>query len=317
VCDAAERCTGASTVCPADAFAGPSVVCRTATDPCDVAESCTGASASCPADAFAGATTICRPAADLCDAPERCSGSSSLCPPDALAGATVECRPAASVCDAAERCTGAEASCPVDGFAPATVECRPSASACDAAERCSGSAALCPGDSAQPDGTLCLDALHCNGEERCVAGACAASAPVSCPARTICDDAESACVPLVAPEIASAPPTGGRCGAAYRYTPELLSAARAGAVSWTLEEGGEGASFDPATGTLEWTPPAIERGTRVFTLRATGEGGERVQRWRVTVDCSLSVGCGCQEASSTPLLLAVLLALRWIRPSRR
>src|SRR5204863_3736224 len=59
-CDVAETCTGATFVCPPDAFEPTTTVCRLATVTCDISETCDGSSAACPADVFAPSTTPCR-----------------------------------------------------------------------------------------------------------------------------------------------------------------------------------------------------------------------------------------------------------------
>src|SRR5207247_580337 len=54
--------------------------CRAASAVCDVAETCTGASTVCPADAFEASTTTCRLSAGECDPAENCTGSGPACP---------------------------------------------------------------------------------------------------------------------------------------------------------------------------------------------------------------------------------------------
>jgi hypothetical protein len=58
--------------------------CRPSAGDCDVAESCTGASAVCPVDAFQPSSVECRASTALCDPAEVCTGSSAACPPDAV-----------------------------------------------------------------------------------------------------------------------------------------------------------------------------------------------------------------------------------------
>jgi hypothetical protein len=170
-CDAAERCTGTSTSCPADALAAAGTICRAASGACDAAESCTGTSASCPSDALAAAGTVCRPATGACDVAEHCTGSSASCPSDVFSGGGTVCRPAAGACDVAEHCTGTSASCPADALSSAGNVCRPAAGGCDLAESCTGGSAACPHNAFKPDLSLCFGGLL-GLPGLCLAGIC-------------------------------------------------------------------------------------------------------------------------------------------------
>jgi hypothetical protein len=52
--------------------------CREASGPCDVAERCTGSSGGCPADAFASSSTACDDG-NACTDDDRCNGAADLC----------------------------------------------------------------------------------------------------------------------------------------------------------------------------------------------------------------------------------------------
>lgn len=82
VCDPAEKCTGTSTACPANALSSSTTVCRNSAGVCDPAEYCTGSSATCPGDARSPAGTVCRAGSGACNPQEVCSGSSVNCPSD-------------------------------------------------------------------------------------------------------------------------------------------------------------------------------------------------------------------------------------------
>jgi cysteine-rich repeat protein len=93
VCDGSGACTH-----PAG---NVGVVCRTAADVCDVAERCDGASTSCPPDAFQPATVPCRAASGACDLAETCDGTRAGCPAD---GGVADTDTDGS-CDAQDPCT--------------------------------------------------------------------------------------------------------------------------------------------------------------------------------------------------------------------
>jgi len=189
-CDVVEVCDGASTACPADAFASAGAECRPAADTCDVAEACTGANTACPADVFAPATTECRPAAGVCDIAESCTGLAAACPGDAKSSA--ECRPVAGLCDLPEICDGVNDTCPVDQVElPGTV-CRTAAGVCDLVETCDGVSASCPNDAKST--SLCRGAAGlCDVPETCdgVNDACPGDALQ--PAGSECRAAAGAC----------------------------------------------------------------------------------------------------------------------------
>jgi len=126
-CDAPEHCTGVTPACPANAYAGPDVVCRPAAGPCDVDETCSGTSTDCPADVLAGTDVVCREAAGACDVAEYCSGGVD-CPGDVLMTDGAVCGPAATCSDLTCRsgarvevprsCAPGETCDPVNGCTP-------------------------------------------------------------------------------------------------------------------------------------------------------------------------------------------------------
>jgi len=147
------------------------IVCREAAGACDVAERCTGSSAACPADALTVAGTVCRAAAGACDVAETCTGNSAACPADVLTVGGTVCRAAAGACDVAERCTGSSAACPSDALTAAGSVCRPAVGSCDAAESCTGSSVSCPANEHKPDLSLCRGGLL-GLPGVCLAGVC-------------------------------------------------------------------------------------------------------------------------------------------------
>jgi hypothetical protein len=227
-CDAAEFCSGSSTMCPDDAAAPAGTSCGgLPSGVCDAQDVCTGtvgATASC-SPRFAPSSTECRAAVSGCDAAEFCTGSGTACPSDAAApagtscgglpsgvcdaqdvctgtvGATASCSPrfapsstvcraaAPGGCDVAENCTGVDTACPSDVFAPSTTVCRATTGSCDLAENCTGLGAACPTNAFAPSTTVCR-----------------AAAPSGCDVAESCSGAGALC-----PSDAAAPP-GTACG---------------------------------------------------------------------------------------------------------
>ncbi len=225
VCDVAETCTGASALCPTDAFQS-GTVCRAAAGECDLAETCTGFAAACPADdkrvvgapctddglpctvdqcdgssvtcqhPVGNAGVICRPAAGGCDVEETCNGTSPGCPPDVVQPSTAECRPSAGPCDPAETCDGSSPTCPANAFAPATTVCRASAGPCDVAEHCSGSTAPCPADGFASSATICRAAAGvCDLAETCTGSSAPCPPDLLAPPTQVCRPSGGVCDP--------------------------------------------------------------------------------------------------------------------------
>src|SRR5262249_24174675 len=125
-CDAAESCTGQSTICPTDGAATSGTPCHPAAGDCDLAEVCDGTSKTCPADAKK--TGVCRPSTGACDVAECCDGVSNDCPPDAKEPDGTSCAPDActdgAVCSSGTCTGGTEVSCPT------CQTCDPSNGAC-------------------------------------------------------------------------------------------------------------------------------------------------------------------------------------------
>jgi hypothetical protein len=101
-----------------------SYVCRAANGACDHAERCSGASSACPADAFKSSGTICRGALGVCDRAESCDGVSRDCPADVRQPRGFICKPAGSnaTCDPPDYCDGVRTSCPAN-FTPYGTSC--------------------------------------------------------------------------------------------------------------------------------------------------------------------------------------------------
>jgi hypothetical protein len=189
-CDADEYCTGTSTVCPPDVVKPAGSVCRASAGACDLAEVCNGTQTTCPADAKS--TGVCRPAAGSCDTAESCDGVNNACPPDLFLTSGVQCRPAAGVCDLAENCTGTSAACPSD--AKKTSVCRASAGACDVAESCDGVNNTCPSDAFLPPTTVCRAAAGaCDAAETCSGNSPLCPVDLFAPPSTVCRAAAGGC----------------------------------------------------------------------------------------------------------------------------
>ena len=171
-CDAAEKCDGTTTACPADAVQPTSHECRASTDLCDAAENCDGTNKVCPGDGVKPTNFECRGTAGDCDAAEKCDGINKVCPTDAVQPTNFECRGATKACDVAERCDGSTKGCPTDGFKPSTFECRGATKACDVPENCTGAAADCPVDGFKPTTFECRAATKlCDVAENCTGAA--------------------------------------------------------------------------------------------------------------------------------------------------
>lgn len=220
-CDPAETCTGASGVCPANAFTGAGTEC-TDSAPSDCFDAqCNGSGSCSQTQGFEANTRECRGAADLCDQPETCTGSSGTCPTDGFLPNGTSCRASANECDVAETCTGGNIFCPADGFQPsgtnctdsntgdcfnaqcngsgtcnqsqafetAAYDCRPSAGTCDETESCSGASGSCPADDRVDAGTVCRGALgECDVAEQCDGTSTTCPADSLVPAGTGCAD---------------------------------------------------------------------------------------------------------------------------------
>jgi hypothetical protein len=69
------------------------VSCRAATGLCDAEEKCSGASVECPVDSLRGTGELCRGATNECDLPEVCAGNTKDCPADTFQPSTLQCAP--------------------------------------------------------------------------------------------------------------------------------------------------------------------------------------------------------------------------------
>jgi hypothetical protein len=186
-----DRCTAGE--CVHDEPAPGGTVCRAASGACDVAERCTGQSVQCPADAREASGVVCRQAAGNCDVVEVCDGQSSLCPADRLRSSSYECRAAVGACDVAEQCSGFTPSCPPNAAAPGGTVCREAAPMCDVEETCDGQSFECPYDVREPDGAPCDDASSCTADDRCRAGLCVGALRCECESSADCVERNTAC----------------------------------------------------------------------------------------------------------------------------
>lgn len=193
-CDVAERCTGTSIACPADAFLQSGSICRQAADLCDAAESCTGASTACPADALRPAGSTCRAAVNQCDVAEVCSGSAITCPSDSKAQN-------GSSCDDQNLCTQTDTCQSGSCVGTNPVVCS-ALDQCHSPGSCVVATGVCT-NPAQPDGTVCNDQNACTLTDSCSVGTCVGSNTSSCDDGNVCTqdscNTTSGCVHVALP----------------------------------------------------------------------------------------------------------------------
>ncbi len=171
VCDAAEYCTGRSTVCPADVYAPTTLLCHSPTGHCDTSEYCTGVSTICPAPQPLPAGTVCGGGAGTCALEAKCDGVSTTCPVTSPlpAGTVCEKAPINYKCALDAKCDGVATVCPPLPAVAAGTPCA-AASACQLAATCDGTNGMCP-INAIPDGTSCGTSRD-NLPQECHGGAC-------------------------------------------------------------------------------------------------------------------------------------------------
>lgn len=75
-----------------------------------------------------------------------------------------------------------------------------------------------------------------------------------------------------APAITSLPPQNGTEGQLYTYTVVAIDPDPTDTVTYTLPQAPAGASIDPSTGLISWTPSPSQTGPQSFTARATDNG---------------------------------------------
>ena len=110
-----------------------------------------------------------------------------------------------------------------------------------------------------------------------------------------------------APVILGTPTLSARCLETWNYQPTSTTP-----TQWSVS-GPAGATIDPSTGALSWTPGVDQAGVESLCVSATNAWGTDTQRFDVAVNCtqrSLGVGCGCGAGSEGALVLAMLLGLR-------
>ncbi len=198
-------------------------------------------------------------------------------------------------CDqACETCLRAEGASADGVCSPAAPRvCRAAASVCDVEERCDGKAVTCPEDGVARDDTKCGTELVCR------AGACEPTPP----------------------RFRGALKANAVCGAAAEYQQKGAPAVTgAGPFAFSVEQGPEGLTVDPATGALQWIPTRAEKGSHTVQLRATGPGGTAVETLSIDVECpephDLRVACGCSGGGEGVWLWALPGVLAWARRRR-
>ncbi len=112
------------------------------------------------------------------------------------------------------------------------------------------------------------------------------------------------------------------CGVDYVYG-AAPAVAGTGPFGYRLEgDVPEGATVDPATGVLAWTPTSLHAGLHEFLLRVDGPAGSATQTVEVEVACGgqdLQVACGCSSVNAPSFLVGLLLVGfgRWRRRRSR
>ena len=146
-------------------YAAYDTVCRPAAGPCDAAEYCSGSSTVCPPDVYAASYVSCGGGLGTCQTATHCSGTSTECPVGAVQAANVICQPA-SGCNLAATCDGTTRACPAPAIAQQGTVCS-GAHGCVSAATCDGVAATCPAPLPAAAGTVCLDAVECYAASIC------------------------------------------------------------------------------------------------------------------------------------------------------
>jgi len=76
----------------------------------------------------------------------------------------------------------------------------------------------------------------------------------------------------LAPQIVSAPPLEATEGAPYAYDADATDPDPTDTLTWSLALAPAGATIDPATGLVEWTPSSLETGPQEFVVAVTDDG---------------------------------------------
>lgn len=171
--------------------------------------------------------------------------------------------------------------------------CRAAAAPCDREEQCDGTSLTCPPDAFAPDLQACGPGRVCAG------GLC-----------------------IEPPRITSTPLTAARCGEPYRYSDQgPPTAAGTAPLTWALDPGApDGASVDPSSGEVSWTPSRHQAGAQTLVLVARNGAGEARQTIDLEVQCDLKavkVGCSCSAPASSGLIGAALFSAALWRARRR
>ncbi|HEX4620868.1 MAG TPA: putative Ig domain-containing protein, partial [Myxococcaceae bacterium] len=127
----------------------------------------------------------------------------------------------------------------------------------------------------------------------------------------------------IPPQFISTPRTSVFAGQAYTYNKDNLPLVTGtGPFTFKLNTAPSGATADPNTGAITWTPASTLSADAGFALEVDGKAGAATQTWAVQVvplaGPPLKKGCGCGEGAAEALGLALvplLLALRRRRTS--
>ena len=95
----------------------------------------------------------------------------------------------------------------------------------------------------------------------------------------------SAGVSNTPPQIGGVPANDATEGKSYSYAPSVIDPDTTDTHGWRLKSGPAGASFDPKTGKIDWTPSSTDVGKEVtFELELCDSGGDcATQQWKVKV----------------------------------
>ena len=102
------------------------------------------------------------------------------------------------------------------------------------------------------------------------------------------------------PFVTSTPVVAAIEGAAYRYDVEADDE-NVNALTYALPEGPVGMSIDPATGLIDWTPSAIQTGSRAVTVRVTDVQGLFAEQ---SFNIMVAVANRVPQIISTPVISA-------------
>lgn len=107
---------------------------------------------------------------------------------------------------------------------------------------------------------------------------------VGLPGNTHCCTVDVACPVIAGPVIVGVPVLSAVVGTPYPYDVDAyLPAQQSDSLNYALPVAPQGASIDPDTGQIQWTPTPAQTGNRPFRALVTSAGGTAVQDWVVAV----------------------------------